>query len=209
MTLNPKTRASLILRIGDPADDAAWAEFLQIYEPMLFRLASRWGLQASDASEVVQETLLAVATAVRKYESKRHEGAFRGWLAAITRNKLSDHLANRARQQTGTGDSDVHRWLEQQVCEASALSVWDWQQKRQIFTWAAARVRKQVSQSTWDAFYRTAVLGEPISDVAENLGIREGMIYVARSRVMSRLRKEVAVWSDSEVLESRGLADEV
>ena len=59
--VSPDTRASLILRLGDPADDAAWAEFVQIYQPMLFQLASRWGLQDADAREVVQETLLAVA----------------------------------------------------------------------------------------------------------------------------------------------------
>ena len=71
-TLDPETRASLILRLGNPADDLAWMEFLQIYEPMLLRLASRWGLQENDAVEVVQETLVAVAGSVSDFRQERH-----------------------------------------------------------------------------------------------------------------------------------------
>ncbi len=196
--MNPETRESLILRLGDPADDQAWAEFLQIYQPMLLRLASRWGLQESDAAEVVQETLIAVAKAIPTFQRKEHPGAFRAWLATIVRRKLADHLACRHQNLRGSGDSDVHRWLDQQACESSSESVWDWQQKQQIFSWAAARVRGQVQQSTWEAFYRTAIGGEAVSVVADQLGIREGMVYVARSRVMARLRKEVQSWVDPQ-----------
>lgn len=197
--ISPETRASLILRLGDPADDLAWSEFLQIYEPMLFRLASRWGMQDADAREVVQETLLAVAKAIPEFRSGGHSGAFRGWLAAITRNKLADHLARRSRQVHGSGDTDVQRWLEQHhVGDDSSISVWDWQQKRQIFAWAADRVRGQVGDSTWQAFYRTAIQGEGVSQVAADLQMREGMVYVARSRVMTRLRKAVNSWSHQQ-----------
>ncbi len=195
--INPETRASLILRLGDPADDAAWAEFVQIYEPMLMRLATRWGLQEADACEVVQETLMAVAGAVANYSSREHSGAFRGWLATITRNKLADHMSARSRPNLVSGDSNVDRWLNQLASEPSGLSLWDWEQKQHVFSWAAAQVRKQVNENTWQAFHRTSVLGEPISDVAADLGIREGMVYVARSRVMARLRKCVDTWSRS------------
>ncbi|WP_202908817.1 RNA polymerase sigma factor [Roseimaritima ulvae] len=193
--MNSETRASLILRLGDPADDLAWAEFLQIYEPMLLRLARRWGLQQADAREVVQETLLAVANAIPKYKRHPHQGAFRGWLATITRNKLADHLTRRRRQVQGSGDSNVQHWLDQQADEASKVSLWDWNQKQQIFAWAAAKVRRQVNATTWEAFERTSIQGEAVSKVAKELKIREGMVYVARSRVMARLRSAVATWN--------------
>lgn len=194
----PETRPSLIIRLSDPADDLAWGEFLEIYQPMLFRLASRFGLQDADAREVVQETLLAVAGAIPDFTSNGQSNAFRAWLAAITRNKLADYLAKRSRQEAGSGDTDVHHWLDQQSGDTSAASVWDWQQKRQVFAWAAERVRGQVSESTWEAFYRTSVRGDDVADVARDLKIRTGMVYVARSRVMARLRKTVDVWTRSE-----------
>ncbi|NNE01077.1 MAG: sigma-70 family RNA polymerase sigma factor [Pirellulaceae bacterium] len=192
--LNPETRPSLILRLSYPGDDLAWAEFLQIYEPMLIRLASRWGLQEADAREVVQETLLGVAKSIDQFDSTRGHGAFRGWLATITRNKLADHLSKRSRQEKGSGDSNVHRWLDQHASETASESVWDWNEKRQIFAWAADKVREQVNDDTWQAFYRTSVDGERASVVAKELNMREGMIYVARSRVMARIRKAVEVW---------------
>ncbi len=194
---NPDTRPSLILRLGDRADDAAWAEFMEIYEPILFRLASRWGLQDADAREVVQETLLAVANAIPQFSSAGR-GAFRAWLNTITRNKLADHLAKRSKQERGSGDSQIQHWLDQQACETSSASIWDWQAKRQIFAWAADRARHQVSESTWAAFYRTSVGGEPVAEVAKDLGLREGMVYVARSRVMARLRQHVETWTKQE-----------
>ncbi|TWT84316.1 ECF RNA polymerase sigma factor SigE [Planctomycetes bacterium CA13] len=191
---NPETRASLILRLGNPADDAAWTDFLEIYEPMLYRLASRWGLQNADAEEVVQETLLGVSKAIADFSAEERPRAFRSWLATITRNKLVDHLARRSRQAQGSGDTNVHRWLDQRACESSSASVWDWQQKQQLFAWAAEKVRHQVSEVTWKAFHRTSVRGESTKEVAADLGIREGMVYVARSRVMARLRQAVQQW---------------
>ena len=192
--ISPETRASLILRLGNPADDLAWAEFLQIYEPILFRLASRWGLQDADAREVVQETLLGVSKSIHRFSADENGASFRRWLSAITRNKLADHLAKRSKQEHGSGDSDVYLWLNQQAADDSNASVWDWSEKREVFSWAATKVRQQVTQRTWQAFHRSSVLGEDIKLVAEDLGMREGMIYVARSRVMNRLRKAVDAW---------------
>lgn len=193
----PDTRASLILRLADPADDQAWSEFLEIYEPMLLQLSSRWGLQDADAREVVQETLLAVAGSLSNFSRADHPRAFRGWLAAITRNKLIDHLAKRSKQAAASGDSSVQQWLNEQACPTSQESLWDFHSKQQIFGWAANQVRSQVSESTWLAFRRTAIDGDDARDVARDLNMQVGMIYVARSRVMTRLRKTVQQWKDS------------
>lgn len=201
---DPATQPSLILRLRDPADDDAWNEFLKIYEPMLFRLATRWGLQRSDAAEVVQETLLSVAKSISDYERHGHPGAFRGWLAAITRNRLADHLSQRRRQPLGSGDSDVQHWLDQQSHPGYSESQWEWQHKRQVFAWAAERVREQVAPRTWLAFELSELQGEPIEQVAEQLGMQVGMVYVARSRVMSRLRKSVQQWSEALPSQSPG-----
>lgn len=212
MIVNPETRESLILRLADHTDNVAWSEFLDIYEPMLGQLASRWGLQKADADEVVQETLLAVANAIPQYQSRPHRHAFRGWLAAITRNKLADLLSRRRRQVNGSGDTDVHRWLDQHAEPTSQLSVWDWNQKQQIFQWAAKRVRGEVKAHTWQAFHRTSVLGESVAVVAAELDIRQGMVHVARSRVMLRLRDAIAVWESSSLnhpLDASEVSDEL
>ena len=199
LTLDPETRASLILRLGDRSDDDAWAEFLEIYGPLLLQLATRLGLQRADAEEVVQETLVAVAGAVDQYDRRPHQRAFRRWLAAITRRKLADLLTQRRRGVSASGGSNAQHWFDQQAEQSADVSRWDWCEKQEIFRWAAARVRQQVSSHIWEAFHRTSVMGESIASVAAALEMREGMVYVARSRVMTRLRETVAVWENAEM----------
>ena len=57
----PSTRASLLIRLRDPRDHAAWVEFVDIYEPLTYRLLRRYGLQDADAAEIMQELFLAVS----------------------------------------------------------------------------------------------------------------------------------------------------
>lgn len=146
----------------------------------------------------MQETLIAVAGAISQYQRRDHAGAFRGWLAAIARNKLADYLAKRSRQEVGSGDTNVQNWLSERAAEDSTESVWDWQQKQQVFLWAAQKVRGQVSEPTWQAFYRTCVLNDSVAEVSSALNMRVGMVYVARSRVMARLREAAQVWTHRE-----------
>lgn len=196
--MSPETRASLILRLDDLDNNDAWIEFVSIYEPLLMSLATRFGMQASDAADVVQETLIAVSSSVAGYEPDDRPASFRRWLSTITRHKLIDQLASRASRERGSGDTDVRQWLEQRPANESDESVWDLEQRRQVFRWAAESVAQQVSATTWQAFYRTSVQNESVQTVADSLNMQHGMVYVARSRVMVRLRKSVDCWIRSQ-----------
>ena len=81
---SPATRRSLIVKLRDPADSAAWGEFVAIYEPLIYRLARRKGLQDADARDVCQEVFQAVARAIDRWEPDR--GSFRGWLSRIAQS---------------------------------------------------------------------------------------------------------------------------
>ena len=72
----PETRASLVMRIADAGDAAAWEEFVRIYQPAIYRMARREGLQHADAEELAQEAMLAVARAVGRWEPDSERGAF-------------------------------------------------------------------------------------------------------------------------------------
>ena len=62
----PETRDSLLVRMRDPRDGQAWAEFVQIYEPVVYRLARGQGLQDADARDLTQQVLMAVAARVER-----------------------------------------------------------------------------------------------------------------------------------------------
>ena len=200
MHTTPETRPSLLLRLRDPQDERAWCEFVEIYEPLIERLARRKGLQHADARELVQEVLVAVSGAIDRFNPDRSVGSFRGWLFRITRNLMINRLKREGRHAAGTGNSDFQRWLEEHpdpACDQTAE--FDLEYRRQLFQWAAERVQESFQKTTWQAFWRTCVEQQSIEDTGRELGISRAAVYVARSRVMARLRTEVEE-ADEDVL---------
>ena len=90
---SPTTRASLLMRLRDPADDRAWVEFVDLYSPLIRRIARRGGLQDADAADLEQEVFRAVAGAIGRYDPDPGRGSFRGWLLRIARNLLDQFNA--------------------------------------------------------------------------------------------------------------------
>ncbi len=189
--MEPTTRRSLVLRLRDLDDQLAWGEFVELYEPLVLRLARAKGLQDADARDLCQDVFRAVASAIDRWDPDPERGRFRAWLSRITRNLMVNFLTRQARGR-GTGRTSVHELLEElPASDKSAEAEFDAEFRRQAFHWAAERVRRQFTAATWEAFWRTGVLGEPVAEVAEQLGLSAGAVYIARSRVLARLREEV------------------
>jgi RNA polymerase sigma-70 factor (ECF subfamily) len=188
----PETRPSLLVRMQNPRDDRAWVEFAAIYEPLVYRLARRKGFQDADARELVQEVFVAVASAIDRWDPDPAKGKFRGWLFRIARNLMINLLIRRERGPRASGDSDVKRLLDEQPAPDGEVSAFfDRQYRRETFHWAARQVRPQFQQNTWEAFRLTAIEGIPVDETAATLGITPGAVYIARSRVMARLRETI------------------
>jgi RNA polymerase sigma factor (sigma-70 family) len=180
----PDTRASLLLRLQQPDDERAWQEFVEIYQPLIERLALRYGLQSADAQDISQEVLARVAKAIPEWEHDPARGSFRGWLTRVTRNLTIEQFRTRARRPLTNPESGQ---LEQ--FQRDADSIFQLEQQRELFGWAARKARDQFVPTTWQAFWLTAVEQQSPSEVAEQLGLSTGAVYIARSRVMARLRE--------------------
>jgi RNA polymerase sigma-70 factor (ECF subfamily) len=188
----PETRASLILRLPDAADARAWDEFLAVYAPLVYRLARRHGLQPADADDVVQDVLAAVARSIDAWLARPERGLFRAWLLRIARNLAINALTRPKHRPIGTGNSDMVHWLSQQPDTSSAAaSQFDLEYRRELFRWAAEQVREEVADRTWQAFWLSTIKECPIAAVADQLKMSIGSVYIARSRVMARLREHV------------------
>ncbi len=191
MNSTPETRASLLIRVRDPADQAAWHEFVEIYRPVILRLARQKGMQDADAEDVAQQVLVSIARAVEQREHDPRRAKFRTWLGRVAHNAILNALT-RKKPDRGSGDSALLAVLTQHESHTGADSdLLRLEHRREVFRWAARQVRKEFHQTTWDAFWQTAVECRAVDDVAEELAKNRGAIYAARSRVMRRIQEKV------------------
>src|SRR5262249_14637029 len=185
------TRPSLLIRVRDPQDAAAWQQFAALYEPLIYQFARKRGLQDADAADLTQIVLQAVSESIRRLDYDPQRGSFRGWLFVVVRNQLQKFRAQQRRAAEGTGDTAIQAVLEAQPDrEADDSAAWDREYERQLFLTAAARVRDSFTESSWQAFWLTAVEGRSAQEVACQLGLSLGAIYTARSRILDKIKRE-------------------
>lgn len=186
----PETRDSLILRLPNAADSVAWNEVVQIYGPLVFRMARKQGLQGADADDLVQEVFKAVAKQVEQWLLRSDRGPFRAWVLRIARNIAVNLLTRQPIGAAAVGGSQQRlSQIEDHANEIS--SQFDLEYQREVFRWAAEQVRRSVVESTWLAFQLTHLEQVPVAEAADKLGLSPGAVYIARSRVMNRLKELV------------------
>ena len=176
----------MILRLQDSADFEAWNAFVEVYGPVLVRVARKHGMQAADVDNLVQEVLLSVANSVDQWNARTDRGSFRYWLLRVARNKAINQLTrNGARPKTTSSkvEIDLNELEGSEISNDLELAY-----QREVFRWAAEQARELVEESTWQAFWLTSVEGMSVLEASKTLGVPVGAIYVSRSRVMHRLK---------------------
>lgn len=199
MTSLPETRESLLIRLGDPADVAAWTEFVSIYRPMVYRLARRQGLQDSDAEDLAQRVLMSVSRVIGDWKKDPQRGTFRGWLARVARNAMINMVSRRPKE-AARGGSDFFVACHDVVAPSSEVEQLIRQEhQRSLLRAAAERVKAKLQETTWQAFWKTTIGGQSIEQTASELGISVGAVYGARARVMKQLQQASSSLAAEEV----------
>jgi RNA polymerase sigma-70 factor (ECF subfamily) len=130
------------------------------------------------------------------YDPRR--GLFRNWLFTLVRRKLSNWRAAQVRQPCCSGDSATRRLLEVAPAPATGEETWEAEWNDRVFAWACEQVRKDITNSTWQAFWRTAMDGQSTRHVAAELGLTATAVYIARHRVLARLKEMVRSMNEPE-----------
>jgi RNA polymerase sigma-70 factor (ECF subfamily) len=178
----------LLVRLRDAEDRGAWAQFVDLYAPLVYEFGRRRGLQDADAADLCQDVLAAVADGIRKFDYDPRRGTFRAWLFTVVVNKFRVLRQRQGRQQQGSGDTTAHLLLHE-VPAAADSDAWEKDFRQRLFAWAAEQVEAAVEPATWQAFYRTSVLGIKPADAAKELGLSVAAVYMAKSRVIARMRE--------------------
>jgi RNA polymerase sigma-70 factor (ECF subfamily) len=187
----PTTRPSLLVRIRDARDERAWEQFVDLYAPLVYGFARKHGLQDADAADLTQDVLRTVAGTAGRLEYDPQRGSFRGWLFTVVRNRLRDFRAAAARRCQASGDPAAQAVLEAQPVPDADEATWQREYEWQLLHAAAEQIRDSFQPTTWQAFWQTAVEGQSPKAVAQGLGLTVAAVYLAKSRIMARLRAQV------------------
>jgi RNA polymerase sigma-70 factor (ECF subfamily) len=200
MQTSPETRSTLLVRIRDRGDGRSWAEFVEIYGPLVYGFLRKRGLQDADAADLVQDVFHSVAKAIHSFDHRHAPNSFRRWLFTIVQNRLRDHRKPKATQPRGTGDTEAYQRLQEHQDETdSAEEIWNREHELGLVRYAAEQVRGDFQENTWTAFWQTAIEGAVPAEVARQLGMTRAAVYLAKARVLSRIREYVTQFTGDEL----------
>lgn len=181
------TRHSLLTRAAG-GDERAWAALAVLYRPLISGWLRRLNVTGYDADDLSQDVLLAVHRKLPDFRHGGAKGAFRGWLRTIVVNRFTDFIRSRAREPVlAAGAESADHVPDPAPDDISRL--WDEEHDRYILRCVLDLVAHEFEPASMEAFRRTALDGQPGDQVARDLNMRVGTVYVAKSRVLKRIRE--------------------
>jgi len=190
-----RTRSSLIQRISDPKDQEGWQRFHDFYSRLIFSVARKAGLTATEAEEVQQETFITLARNIHKYD--RNLGGFRTFLLCTTRWRILDQFKRRdprlkplkERPTVTDGTAPINRIADPAGVELDLL--WNQEFEQNLLATALNRVKSLVSAKQFQIFDLYVLKNWPAEKVADFMGIKIGAVYLAKCRVQQLVKTEL------------------
>ena len=177
-----KTRKSLLERVKNKDDSAAWREFFGLYSPLLMRYARARGLSRADSEDATQECMQILVKSLPEFEYDRKAGKFRNWLGKIINNKINRMLSKRRPGRLGTTAMD------HLPDTADQDTTWERLWQREHLKYCLGSVKGEVAPTTYQAFKLSVLDDKPVSEVCAMLGVNRNQVYLARARVLNRLK---------------------
>jgi RNA polymerase sigma-70 factor (ECF subfamily) len=192
-----ETSASLLERLRQAPDAGSWKRLVDLYTPLLQGWLRRHLVPPDDVDDLVQEVMAVLVRELPTFHYDRQRGSFRGWLRTITVNRLRMFWRSRKTRPLATGASDLARKLDELEDPHSALSqLWDREHDRHVARRLLELIAGEFEPASWRAFQRLALEGARPLAVAAELGLSVNAVYLAKYRVLRRLRQELQGLTD-------------
>jgi RNA polymerase sigma-70 factor, ECF subfamily len=184
------TRQSLLQR-AQTGETGAWKDLVDLYRPLILAWLNRQGVPAGDLEDLSQEVLLSVVKQLPGFQHSGHRGAFRSWLRTILCRRAADYWRALDAHPLARGGSGAAIALQQFADPDSELNrQWDEEHDRYVFRCLLKLVEEEFEPLTLQAFRRLALDGVSGAEAAQELGLSVAAAYVAKSRVLARIRQE-------------------
>ena len=202
------TRWTLIERLKDLGDEGSWREFFETYWQLIYAVALKAGLTDTEAQEVVQETVIAVAKKMPEFKCDPQAGSFKGFLLQITGRRITDQFRKRAKagqascpphsgdvpNRPADEDATGRTATIERVPDPAGLAleaVWDEEWRGHLMEFATRRLRQQLDPEQYQMFELHVLQGQPVKEVARKLGVTRTQVYFAKYKVSIRLKQEI------------------
>jgi RNA polymerase sigma-70 factor, ECF subfamily len=181
-----KTPSSLLERLRQPFEPAAWARFVTLYTPLIYSWARRIGLQEPDAADLVQDVFVTLLQVLPTFTYDRQQ-SFRKWLRTVTINRWRKECKRPQRRMVQGQEGQP----EPVAVGADPEACWEAEYQQHLVSQALRLMRADFEETTWKACWETAAEGRSAAEVASELGLSVGAVYAAKFRVLNRLRREM------------------
>jgi RNA polymerase sigma-70 factor (ECF subfamily) len=191
------TSPTLLSRVRNAGDAAAWQAFESRYRELLVRFCIHQGLQHADAEDVAQAVLTGLVKSLPRFVYDPQRGRFRDYLYRCARNTLSAWRGRRPPTGQVALDSHVDAALADgadgggERPDVLAERAWQDEWVAHHFRLAMRTVRETFEPHSVEVFNRS-LRGEPLASVAQTLGISEEAAKKARQRIKARLEELIA-----------------
>src|SRR5207253_3779473 len=201
MTKSPEefipTRRSLLTRLKQWDDHESWRDFFNTYWKLVYGVALKSGLTETEAQEVVQETVIAVAKKMHDFKYDPAVGSFKSWLLHLTRCRIADQLRKRYREAAviqaapaQTTRTDVIAKIPDPA-SLNLDAVWEEGWQENLVAAAIERVKREVKPRQYQIFDCYVIKGWPVTRVRQTLGVSATQVYLAKLRISNLVKKEV------------------
>lgn len=192
------THLTFLLRLRDRSDKLCWGEFHERYGQLLYRYARARGASHADAEDVVQEVEMYLFKALDGFEYDARKGRFRSYLRSAVVHAMGRRANRQARQPTMLDPHTFDYLAAEQETSADARWEREWQLHR--LRWAMRSISGEFEPNTLRAFEMHVLAGRPVADTAADLGLSSASVYQAKSRVLRRIKEQLAALdSDGDV----------
>jgi len=179
------TSVSLLERLRQPDQPQAWARFVELYTPLLLYWARQRGLQPEDAADLVQEVFLVLLKKLPAFTYDRRK-SFRSWLRVVARNKWLDR-----QRLKGAALAGRQACLSDVASSDDGEAFWETEHRQHLVRRALAIMQKEFEPATWKACWECVVEGRPAAEVGAELGLTANAVWIAKCRVLRKLRQEL------------------
>jgi RNA polymerase sigma-70 factor, ECF subfamily len=187
---SPPTSLTLLDRLRQQDQPGAWARFVQLYTPLLRDWAKRQGFQEADVDDLTHEVFLKLMTELPHY-TRTEGGSFRGWLFRVTAN-----VCRNFRRRKATRPLPPAKGLSGADAEPPPIEFEESEYRKALVGSGLAAIKDEFEEKTWTAFEQLMIQNRETAEVVAALGMTKNAVYIAKSRIITRLREVIGEFLD-------------